>query len=519
MTDHLSRWVAAIGAVLAGLLPWLMGDLEVVSRIAVTLGVLMIALVVVVALLLLDRTSANSGLHTEPFSSALEKSGGSSAIRASPRLATELTQGDELLDVADRATFVGMTFRSLSAALSGHATSPVNLKEVTLNVFALPVLQLLHPTLRGRPQLLEEWRANVHSTIVGILAASPNLQRLHVHLLDADPTFTMSKLRVPQNDDAAPLWCLRWTPVVEGIAPNRMPTLHLESKDTDTNASDPMFVAFDDLASELVERRAIRHFPILRRDVNYLRADIAGFVDSLLEVSTHPLVRKRDIPFSVTLQAPIGIVPDLHSIQPWELGAIYQRFVARDGVTSFDVNLDVANRRATVLVDDGLNTPRFEGNVQGDHYVGAFALLVLGPLGGREVLMVDKPKPGWELDVPGGKIAEGDTDWSSAVHRELLEELSFHVSREVTFAPSAWVYDAKSRKEGKPVIAGYAVHYLDQKDADYARAFLVGGAEASGAKISKVKVDRILERKREAYGSGLSEEVVCHAPLSAMERI
>lgn len=381
------------------------------------------------------------------------------------------------------------------------------------------MLEILHPTLRGRSQLRQEWKTHLKGVITGLLDAAPNMQSLELHLLDADPSFTMSKLRLPRSTENSSGWWLRWTPIVEGMDPANMPTLLLDSNAASPSNQEPAFVAFDRLAHDLIKRRAVRHFPIIRRDVNFMRADIDGFIESLAEVSTHPLVRVNDTHFDVRVVGPKRLLPAEGRMEPWEVRELYEEYVNGSDVKVFEAELDVAKSTAVLRIEATPNETLVEVPVAGKHLVAAFVLLVLNSSDSQEVIFVDKAKPGWTLDVPGGKLATGDVDWSAAIHRELVEELSFHVDSRVAFTPAGWVYDAKSRKEGGPVIAGYAIHNLSREDAHYARSFLVGGSESSGSRIVTIKTGSLLAQKRASQRSGRVEEAVCHAPLRVVEKI
>lgn len=499
--------LAGLGAILASMLPWVFGDLPLPWRLVITLAIIAIALVVIIIVMMLSRTHQPAKIG-DP-NPTLE-------VPASPRLAAELKDGDPLLNAADHAVFVGLTFRSLSVALSNGRIAATKLREATFYAFSLPVLTLLHPTLRGRPGLNDEWRVHLTNALTGMLDAAPHLQKLDLLLLDADPSFTMSKLR-SHPTGGSPHWVLRWTPLIEGTEPREMPTLIFERSPQHPGELDSAFEAFDTLSKDLVNRRAVRRFPILRRDKPYLRDDLRGFVDSLASVSTHPLVRIPDAAFRATLIGPKQLLPKERVIQPWEVRQIYEKCLTQDALT-FQARTSPKTGEVTIEITDGSRRSPETREVAGTHFVAAFALLVLGPPHARRILLVDKAKPGWKLDVPGGKLAAGDATWSDGLRRELLEELSLHMNAE-EFPESGWVYDAKSRKEGEPVIAGYSIHYLSDTDTRYVEQFLIGQTEASGSKILATPLSKLIRAKREARRESKFEEVECHAPLHVLELI
>jgi 8-oxo-dGTP pyrophosphatase MutT (NUDIX family) len=186
----------------------------------------------------------------------------------------------------------------------------------------------------------------------------------------------------------------------------------------------------------------------------------------------------------------------------------------------FGVRIDIRKQMVHIKVSGESSEELVEHTVEGSHCVAAFALLVLESHDEPEIILVDKKKGIWPYDVPGGKVEEGDSDWSATLRRELIEELSFYVNSSVTFEPTIWTYDPKSQKEGVPVIAGYTVHHLSDDEAKYVRTYLIGDLKQPRTPlITIVPVSSLLKSKEKAYEGGNFEEVECHAPLKAFKMI
>jgi len=519
----------AIAAALIGVVPWLLGDVDVAWRLVATLGIVALGVLYFAGLtqlrlraLTLRHLGGERGTSTESSTSKNPASKtpaiGTRFIPAEPRGRRETSERDALLHEAESAVFVALTFDTLGSALRGPLAILPSLRTAKLYVYSLPVLERLHPTLRGRSELEPEWIAGVTSVLEGLQRAAPLLGQLDLFLLDTEPVFTMSRLTTQTSEGAIHL-SLRYTPIVEGVDPAATPTLEFNSTGNRTQW-DPLFVAFDDLTNNLISRRAVRAFPIVRRDLNYVRSDLRAFVERLSTVTTHPEFRTPDRRFAAHLEAPTRLLDALSAtVTPWKVGELCDRFGHGNGVESLRVQADVRDGTLTIRVaGDEPDEPMSSVPIEGDHFLAAFVLIVEHSRESR-VVLIDKPKPGWVSDVPGGKVGCDDTNWASVVQREVLEELSIELDLSRIAPPVAWVYDPKSRKEGIPVVAGYSIYRLNDREQHYFEAVLHQDEETLLVKPVRRRVASLIQRKRASVAAGNPEEAECHAPLRALEAI
>ncbi len=149
--------------------------------------------------------------------------------------------------------------------------------------------------------------------------------------------------------------------------------------------------------------------------------------------------------------------------------------------------------------------------ITGKHLMAFFVLMTRG----SEVVLVNKPKPGWSHDVPGGKVTVADRSGLDTVQREVFEELGLLLEENRLEGPIGALYDHRSAKErGIPVIAHYFHYPLDNREYKY----LFGAAKATtkGECLVPYPLLQLLDEKEKNAGP---LEAVCHASLAVIERI
>lgn len=503
---------------------WIFEEIPLAWRVVGTLGVLLVASLIGIVLLSAqvrqqDREEAE-GLEVVEASGAGEVAPEAGTIPAAAREHREVRDGDPLLLTAQRAEFVGLTYKSLSDMLDEVNARGIRFEALTsacLYVYALPVLHQLHPTLRHSSRLPSEWARSIQNAIEGLCRAAPRLRELDLVLLDAEPAFTMSKIWT-RDDDGGDVRHLRWTPVVAGTEPKEMPTLRFQSTEGGADGAQ-LYQAFSRFSDDLISRRAVRRFPLVRAEIGYRRADVAGLVALLAEISTHPIMRRDDISFDVSVTAPVALLGDRAALKPWEVRALYEAYLDPDGpVVSFTAEMSPQRQVATIRVDDGAHGEVRTVPVAEKHRLASFALVTLpGP--DPSVLLVDKPKGIWALDVPGGKVGVGDADWSATIRRELVEELALVLPPDASLRQVAWSYDPKSQKEGVPVLSAYAAHLLEPELASYAHSFVIGKDGAAARRTLAVPAAELLRRKAGQGADNGWAEPLCHAPRRAFEAV
>ncbi|KAB2812342.1 NUDIX hydrolase [Pimelobacter simplex] len=492
---------------------WIFEEIPLAWRVVGTLALLLAAsLVGIVALS--AQLRQQDRLEAEPLPADL------GSIPAAARAHREVRDGDPLLLAAHRADFVGLTYKSLSDMLDEVNARGAQLGALTtacLYVYALPVLEQLHPTLRHSSGLLPEWSRSIENAIEGLRRAAPALRELDLVLLDAEPAFTMS--RVWTADDAGSgVHHLRWTPVVAGTEPKDMPTLRFESSSGDVDGAE-LYQAFSRFSEDLISRRAVRRFPLVRADLGYERADVAGLVELLAKISTHPIMRRDDVSFDVSITAPVALLGERTALKPWEVRTFYEAYLDPAGaVVSFTAEMAPRRQQATIRIDDGAHGEVRTVPVTEKHRLAAFALMTL-PGAEPSVLLVDKPKGIWALDVPGGKVGVDDADWRATIRRELVEELALVLPPDANLRQVAWSYDPKSQKEGVPVLSVYAAHLLEPELASYARSFLVGKDGVAARRTLALPAAELLRRKAAQGADNSWAEPLCHAPRRAFEAV
>jgi ADP-ribose pyrophosphatase YjhB (NUDIX family) len=431
-------------------------------------------------------------------------------IRSVVRGNTERQGKDELLPLATDAKFVAMTYATLGCALSsegGIKTLP-HLLRAQLAVYALPLLYKTHPTLTHSDEIEQEWTEGVRSAIKSLnnVAKCPQLQHLDLVVLSVEPTFTASLL-VYRNGNSLEAR-LRYTPIVAGLRPTSLPTLHLVSP---MESPSPLFDQFKTMIDALERERSPMRFP-LRRGTTYVRPSLDDFVKRLRHLCSRPTLQVQDRHFKVLLKRQGE--PDLHAqtIDQHFIAQLFNASVSRGTAsTDFKVEFDFHSSTATICAGSTEGTAVCETRVH--HVVGSFALMTANVESRPAVILARVAKPGWTHDVPGGKVSIVDESVADTVERELFEELGLVIDPSRLSAPLAFKYDLKSRRDGVPVIAVYHHYALNRRETDY--LLKISGRTTKGHSLAAYPLASLIADQRG------SDDSVCHASawiLEAMQR-
>jgi transcriptional regulator with XRE-family HTH domain/8-oxo-dGTP pyrophosphatase MutT (NUDIX family) len=454
------------------------------------------------------------------------------------RQKTELSGEDPWLEQAESAQILALTFDSLYKNLSrGLAGRLHKLRTADLYVYSLAVLAKHHPLHQMNPPVLEaEWKKSV-AGVVDHLLKLPELVRLTLTLISAEPTLTGSI--VVYADDEVRREHLRCTLPVDRRHPNITPTFHVPDQDE-------LFPHFKGVFDSLKNRGHPLTFVLRDKSSEYLCEDVAGLVFHLAHVSNHPAYDVPDREFIMTVRDG----PPPQCVQESDHALAWYWF---DPV-EIDRQLAQYQRLPVDLPAPRVNIPRSEGEiyvrdiarplpVARPHIVAFFALALVPRRSEEqgaespdrpEVLLIRRVKSGrtgaegqWPFDLPGGKCNETDQTAEDVLQRELLEELGLIIDlSRLSGEPLGWRYDYESAREGgRPVLAVYYLYklsdaewrYLDRvagNDTKNVARAVEGVPEPGSGTIIRCPIEDLIEH---SYGGTLEEWA--HVPARAVKSL
>jgi ADP-ribose pyrophosphatase YjhB (NUDIX family)/DNA-binding winged helix-turn-helix (wHTH) protein len=435
----------------------------------------------------------------------------------------EKSGSDELLLTAIYAGFVGLTFKSLSDALhSSNLNSLPKLTVVELCIYALPLLKTWHPTLKNRPDALEqEWTSGLYTVLnaLGQRDRFPALKRVDVVILNRIPSFTASVLTVEQAVSEI-VKHIRYTPVIEDIEPAYAPTFRTNNAEKSESQKN-VFEAFDHIVTALRRSQKPLVFPAMRD--TFMRTNLNEFVQGLTGVCNRSPYAPADALFTLRLRIPSAeFAAFAKQYQDQELTPDAVDFIVSNRTISIEANFSDWSATLTVC---GKGTNDFAIlPVRGRHIIAAFSLLSEATGNESRVVLRDKYKRPWAFDVPGGKVTTRDQSIAKGAAREVFEELALDLGTNVWSEPVAIKYDPRSQKEGKPVVAVYYhVVLTDEQRAFVDQVLRPTFSEWGLAPIVFYSVPDLITKKTNARHQLQDQERLveaeCHAPIEALERV
>lgn len=412
---------------------------------------------------------------------------------------------------AQTARVVAMTYKSLGNTLSKKELKFPHLEAIQLIVYACPNLINTHPVFRykSKDELVQEWKTGLTNTISAFLDANicPQLKDATLTIISVPASLTATDILIKEDDDLQSR-LLRITPVVTGSEMAHFPTISIRSRSS-SESSPPAFKTLLNLVDNLSIRQKQGPTPltyILKRG-NYMKHSTNEFVEKISAVSADFDSESRDRSFNVKFAHPKLNESD-EPISHYHIAGLLEGHRRK---SNLNIEWNKNGSQESLMLSDSENKSDNYVDIQTPHILAAFVLMTYE----QQVILVDYKKGIWDYDVPGGKVNGLDNSCEATVVREVFEELNFDIEESRLQKIDGCVYDAKSAKEGKPVVAQYFQYKLNNGECDHLMNTLK--TSTKNQNLAMIPLDYLLKEKLN-HSENL-QEAICHAPLGSIEQL
>lgn len=396
---------------------------------------------------------------------------------------------DFQLQDAKVVELLGLTYKQLSDAVS-RPSFQLSATDITLAIYALPVLDKCHPKLwyparMSAMEIADEWRTCFRN-VIQLVKKCASCETIVVRLACFEPGFGMSALERHNGVRE-----IRYTPYVPGHEPMNLPTLRLYA---DTQSRTQFFDEYDAVRRLYFDSDRTLRF-VLKAGGSWIGPDkIDEFIIRLSRVCTNPVYADADRMYEVTATVSTSspLAPEVFAqhadLKGWWCG---HRLSSMAAGSRGELGLSYPDAQKTFAPIRGL------------HVVGSFVLMHHG---GKVMLTSVQavgsfPKGRWSHDVPGGRVSNGDVDLEEAAIREVFEETGILLDRG-RLAPFGIGYDPIGPLVHRPVVAVYFGYKLTAREAKFVD---VVGRDTKGHKFDWFKIPEFQARLRDEPG-------LCHVP-------
>lgn len=422
----------------------------------------------------------------------------------------DLVDSNQILQAAKKLNMLALTYVTLSQNIADMTFN--NLTEVVIRTYALPCQQNTHPTyVNNYTALSTEWITSI-STILKAFCDKrrcPQLKKLQFVILSASPDFTGTYAEWQKAEKQGRR--LRLTLCVSGFQMSNIPTFIIDFDANQNLDSSSSFL-------QLFNSTGLQPSPPLTFNISPETKEeyINAFVKRAAKVTNHPgQPAQRDIEFSFSFRP--SNATRTHSakqVEPIDISRIIKLPLtsnSRQAVKDWQIDIDKKSYALTLF-----SMQSKAGSVEARHFFANF-LILLEPSGKSfNIVLVNKPKPPWELDVPGGKFASTDTTAIDNVCREAFEELGWILEPKRVKGPIGVNYDHRALHEsGKPGLIQY-FYYIISPPVDWQTDACRPNYSTTNKKLFYRDFSDLVSEKRTLSCLNPGIEHICHIPLRVL---
>lgn len=478
-----------------------------------------------------DKNTLNIDMKIKPDNTKLSFSPPQNNHEVVFRRTTERAGGDELLQNANEAIFLGLTFKTLGEALKNGLKNINKLERAYILIYSLPILKDWHPTLQGEGQKLKrEWKNGLEDTLSGLILQAPNLKELTVGVISEEPVFTAS---IVSGDISGQRQTrIRYTPIVRAHELTESPTYVttcIDGKKTE------LYNYYQKIIERFTSNWNLNSYKInlKKRNNNW-----APLINQLSSICHNKRYTSNDLFFKVSLNLQSTICDALKfnfdyqtSITPDTVKKVYEYCRDNSDFFNFTAKYDFTNQKVVLCANskEGNTDSCINLEVKQKHLC-AFFLLPYFYEGNDAMIVLRKlNKAGWDYDVIGGKVSVEDNNMFDVLKRETFEETGSIIDRSRISEKIYFKYDPQSSVDHAPVVVAYSTYesvnsdeFLTDTIIKHKTAECSIDIHSMPQLITYSRNELIQDKKshlRTGFNPDKKYEAKCHATLEAISGI